>query len=196
MPGDKTLLILYPGCIVYETALAAELLHPHLPVEVATPDGQPHAASCGLSIGADIRLADADPDGYRAIILPGGDVESVLESDELSALLRRALAGDAVIGAICAAPLLVARAGLLAGRRFTHGFKDWHTEFLAPYWEGADFVEELVVRDGNLITAMAEGHVDFAVELLAALDLVDEATRERRRRFYKGEIMPSSSPTG
>ena len=138
MPGDRTLLVLFPGCILFETALATELLHPHLPVEVATPDGEAHASSSGLTIAADHALADVDPARYRAVLIPGGDVESVLENDALSELLRRALDGGAVVGAICAGPLLVARAGLLAGRRFIHGFKDWHTDFLAPSWEGAE----------------------------------------------------------
>jgi putative intracellular protease/amidase len=190
----KTLLILYPGCIAYETSLAAELLNPHFPVQVATPDGAPHLASSGLSIAATLRIADADPAAYRVILVPGGDPESVLEDADLAALLARASESGAWIGAICAGPLLLSRPGLLRGKRFTHGYKTWHQEFLAPFWDGAHYVDEPVVRDGNVITAMAEGHVDFAIELLAALDLLDEPARERKRAFYKGVVQPASPP--
>lgn len=49
----------------------------------------------------------------------------------------------------------------------------------------------LMILYPGCIVYEAEGHVDFAVEILAALELIDEETRERRRRFYKGEIMPA-----
>lgn len=194
VPGDRTILILYPGCISFETALAAELLHEHYPVVVATPDGRAHLASNGTRISADRRFDEVDPDASRVVVVPGGDCEAVLEDEPLCALLRGAHQAGALIGAICAGPLLVARAGLLRGRRFTHGFKNWHTDFLAPFWEGSTFVDALVVRDGNIVTAMAEGHVDFAIELLAALELGDEAGRERRRGFYKGIVQAHAEP--
>lgn len=182
----KSLLVLYPNCIAYETYLAIELLNEHFPVEVATPRGSDHVASSGIRIRADLGYADADAAGYRVVLVPGGDPESVLDDADLSKLLAGASDSGALVCAICAGPLLLARAGLLEGKRFTHGFKTFHQEFLAPFWEGATYVDELVVRDGNLITAMAEGHVDFAIEILAALDLLDEDTREQKRSFHKG----------
>src|SRR5206468_3943199 len=54
MTKRKTLVVLYPGCISYEVQLAAELLHPHMPVEVATPDGADHAGSNGMRVRADM----------------------------------------------------------------------------------------------------------------------------------------------
>lgn len=188
----KTLLILYPGCIAYEVALAIEVLNEHFPVEVATPDGAPHAASSGLVIAADLSIGEAVPEAYRVVLIPGGDPESVLEDAGLSTLLQRASRANVLIGAICAGPLLLSKPGLLQGKRFTHGYKTWHQEFLAPFWEGATYVDETVVRDGNLITAMAEGHIDFAIELLAALELLDDAARERKHAFYKGVKQPAS----
>ena len=192
--ANKTLLVLYPNCIAYETFLAIELLNEHFPVDVATPTGDDHAASCGMTIKADLSYADADVEAYRVVLIPGGDPESVLDNADLANLLAGARDAGALVGAICAGPLLLAKPGLLEKKRFTHGFKTLHQEFLAPFWEGATYVDELVVRDGNLITAMAEGHVDFAIEILAALDLFDEPWRELKREFYKG-IKQSPLPT-
>lgn len=182
----RTLLVLYPNCIAYETYLAIELLNEHCPVEVATPRGTDHEASSGIRIRADVSYADADVENYQVVLIPGGDPESVLDNDALSSLLAGASEAGALVCAICAGPLLLAKPGVLKGKRFTHGFKTLHQEFLAPFWEGATYVDELVVRDGNLITAMAEGHVDFAIEILTALDLLDEQSRELKREFYKG----------
>ncbi len=188
MPGDRTLLLLYPGCIAYETMLAAELLHEHAPIEVATPDGMAHIATSGLRIAAALAWSDIDPGRYRAVLLPGGDVKVAFEDETLHASLRALHDAGAFVAAMCAAPLVLSAAGLLDGRRFTHGFKTWHRDFLAPHWEKGTLVEDLCVRDGQIITAMAEGHVDFAIELLAALDLYDEARREKKRAFYKGVV--------
>jgi putative intracellular protease/amidase len=182
----QALVVLYPNCVLFEVTLASELLREHMPVVVTTPDGEDHVASNGMRIRADAAYAAVKPEEFGVVLVPGGDPESVLENASLRGLLRGAEASGALLGAICAGPLLVAKAGLLEGKRFTHGYKDLHREFLAPFWKGASFQDLLVVRDGRLVTAMAEGHVDFAIELLAALGLADEATRERRRKFYKG----------
>ena len=76
------------------------------------------------------------------------------------------------IAAICAAPMVLGKLGLLKGKKATcyPGFEQ--------YLEGAECVGEHVVRDGNIITGMGPGAaMEFAlaiVELLAGKEKVDE----------------------
>lgn len=181
-----TLAILYPGCISYEVMLALELLHGAFPVRVATPDGKPHVATNGLRVRADRRLTRVDPRQARVVVVPGGDPGDVLDDEALAGVLRGAHDAGALLGAICAGPLLLAKAGLLAGRRFTHGYGDHHKDVLDPYWEGAHLVDAPVVVDGPVVTARPEAHVDFAVELAVRSGAVEAGRGERLRAFYKG----------
>jgi putative intracellular protease/amidase len=187
MPGS-TLLLLYPGCVAYEVMLAAELLNARLPVRVASPAGE-DVTSAGIRFRADLAYADLRPEEVAVTLVPGGDCEAVLEDPVLHGALRELDRRGSFIGAICAGPLLLARAGLLEGKRFTHGFKDLHQDFLARFWQGADFTDRLVERDGNIVTAKYEGHIDFAVELCLASG-EDPAAAERWRQTYRGAVLP------
>src|SRR5688572_10284188 len=118
----KTLVVFYPGCIEYEEMLAAELLHKHMPLEIATPDGEDHLGSNGMRFRSDHAYQTVDASSYGAVLVPGGDPKSVVGNATLTSLLRRCHERGAVVGAVCAGPLLLAAAGLLVGRRFTHGY--------------------------------------------------------------------------
>jgi len=186
---SATLLLLYPGCVSYEVLLAAELLHPIHQVEVVTPDGQDHIATGGVRMRATRALGEVDPTAYAFVLVPGGDPGDLLENDAASAPLRRLHDDGATLGAICAGPLLLALAGLLKGRRFTHGYGEAHREFLEPFWRGAVFVPDLVVGDGRIVTAQPQAHVDFGIELASRAGAFrDDEEREYRRRFYKGAV--------
>jgi putative intracellular protease/amidase len=184
--GGGALVLLYPGCVAYEVMLAVELLARRMPVQVATPDGA-EVRSAGIRFAGDVTYRDIRADDVRVALVPGGDCEAVLENADLHGALREIHRRGALIGAICAGPLLLARAGLLAGKRFTHGFKDLHQDFLVPFWRGAHFTDRLVERDVNLVTAKYEGHIDFAVELCLATG-EDPADAERWRLAYRGTV--------
>jgi 4-methyl-5(b-hydroxyethyl)-thiazole monophosphate biosynthesis len=180
------LAILYPGCIAYEIMLAIELLGRRGRVRIATPDGLPHRCESGMTIAADSDFATADPSA-AAILIPGGDPASVIENVALVQLLTAAAHRGGFLAAICAGPILVAKAGLLRGRRFTHGYGTQNAEFLAPYWNGATYQDAACVVDGKIVTAQAWAHIEFAVtvaELCNALPA--DRSAQDLRRYYQG----------
>jgi putative intracellular protease/amidase len=74
-----------------------------------------------------------------------------------------------VVSAICAAPIVLAKAGLLAGRRFTMypGFD--------RYLNGAQYSANPAEIDGNIVTGKGPGAVfAFSQQLTAALGLEKE----------------------
>ena len=93
----------------------------------------------------------------------------------------------AIIGAVCAGPILLAKAGLLRGRRFTHGYGDHHKEFLAPFWNGAQFTDEMVTVDDRIVTGKAQAHVEFGIQMALSTAAIDSASEAARLRvFYTG----------
>ena len=104
------LAVLYPGCIEFEIALAIELLGRAMPVRVATADGRAHVSASGVRWEADGAYAEAR--GAACVLVPGGDPGSVIEDVALRGLLAEADGRGAIIGAICAGPVLLGRAGV------------------------------------------------------------------------------------
>ena len=94
--------------------------------------------------------------------MPGAT--NLLHSEAVLELVRRIDREGGVISAICAAPIVLARAGLLAGRRFTMypGFEQ--------YLGGMTPTGELAECDGRVVTGKGPGAgFAFAAKLAAAL---------------------------
>lgn len=195
------LAVLYPGCVEFEIALAIELVGRAMPVRVATADGRAHISASGVRWEADGTYAASH--GAGCVLVPGGDPGSVIEDASLRGLLVEAAGRGAIIGAICAGPVLLGRAGVLAGpaggRRFTHGYGAAQMPFVGRYFEGACAVDAMVVRDGPIITARAQGFVGFAVEVARACGALDgaaggtEAEAARLVGFYGGGVADGAS---
>ena len=105
-------------------------------------------------------------DDFDMIILPGGMPGSTnLDNDPVvDKYIELAVNGDKLICAICAAPFILGKRGILKGKRATcfPGFE--------KYLEGAEVVDAGVVRDGNIITGRAMGSAhEFALTILEAL---------------------------
>ena len=102
------------------------------------------------------------------IVLPGGLPGSDnLDSDSrIHRLLRSMAEAGRYVAAICAAPKVLANAGLLAGRRAT-AFPGVLEQMEVP---GIHLCPDAVVRDGNIITSRGPGTaMDFALELIEVL---------------------------
>jgi 4-methyl-5(b-hydroxyethyl)-thiazole monophosphate biosynthesis len=130
-------------------------------------DGPQLTASRGVRLVADAALADCTGRTWDAIVLPGGlpGAEHLRDDDALVAMLRDQLAAGRLVGAICAAPVMVlAEHGLLAGRRAT-GFPT-----LAAWLPDEVRCDDAVVEDGPLVTSRGPGTaLAFAVALVGRL---------------------------
>jgi protease I len=103
----------------------------------------------GLRATADIALADAHAADYDAIAFVGGTGARVFFDDETAhALARDAYARGKVVSAICIAPSVLARAGLLEGRRAT-SFETQESDLLV---HGAHWSKGPIVVDPPFVT--------------------------------------------
>lgn len=104
----------------------------------------------GLTAEANLALAEADANDYDAVIFVGGGGAEVYFDDPVAhALATRAYELGRIVAAICIAPSVLARAGLLGGRRVT-AFESREQDLRA---HGATFTGKPVETDGTLITA-------------------------------------------
>ena len=100
-----------------------------------------------IAVKADILFADADFSDAEMLILPGGATK-LHECQALCDLLVAHNQQDKLIAAICAAPSVLGRLGILQGKQATcyPGFE----EYL-----GESYVDGLVVESKNIMTAIS-----------------------------------------
>jgi protease I len=121
-------------------------------VNVTTASLQPGPCEgrFGLTAEATLSLAEVASSQWDAVILVGGGGASVYYDDPTAHAIARAQAErGAVLAAICIAPSILARAGLLANVRST-AFPDREDDLKA---HGALWTGEPVTVEGSIITA-------------------------------------------
>ncbi len=125
----------------------------------------------GITLQADRLMGAVGPNTvYDLLFLPGGPgVAHLRESPEVREMVGQQVALGGWIAAICAAPLVLKDAGLLAGRRYT-AHPSAQTEL-------TDIIAtESVVVDGKIITSRGAGTaVEFALKAIALLGSSDLA---------------------
>lgn len=125
-----------------------------------------------ITVACDARLEDCDTDGADALVLPGGmpGTKRLLENAAVRAAVASLDAEGRILGAICAAPTVLASCGVLRGRRATSHPAHAHEMVDCVYEERA------VVEDGNVITSRGAGtSIEFAAALVARLAGEDAA---------------------
>lgn len=153
----------------------------------------PVRCSRGTVIVPDQTLDEALTRDYDMVVLPGGQPGAThLEHDErIMALLRKMTAQNKYTAAICAAPKVLAVAGVLDGKRAT-GFPGT----LDPAKFPRVRIEQLaVVADGRVVTSRGPGTaMDFALELIALLSGQEKSSQvEAALQRPIGQIRTSHS---
>jgi len=173
-------------------ALAELRRHGGYRVEVVGLSSESVESMGGLRVQPSRTVADVDPADVAVFILPGGDRwENLPLEPELAALLRQLDAAGVPLGAICAATVAIARAGLLRGRRHTSNGRAYLEQQVPGYDGGAEYVEAPAVRDRGLITASGVADVEFAAELFNELDVLSESDRAVwTDLFRRGRLPP------
>jgi protein deglycase len=178
----RVLLLLSPGFEELEAVAPLDLLR-RAGIEVISASIGPGTSvmgSHGIRIEADKNLADCLDGAYDMVILPGGPgVEGLRKDDRVLDLVRRTYAAGIPLAAICAAPLVLADAGIAGDHRIT-SFPSVRQDLQGRI---RDYSEERVVRDGKIITSRGAGSAEeFSLELIAYL-LGSAAADEVRDRI-------------
>ena len=113
----------------------------------------------GVPVLCDKNIVNCDFFDADLILLPGGmpGAATLEKCDDLRRLILRFAEENKPIAAICAAPMVLGKLGLLKGKKATcyPGFD--------KYLDGADYTAALVQNDGNFITGKGPGAaMDFS----------------------------------
>jgi len=171
----KVLVPLAQGCEEIEAVTVIDILR-RAGIEVVSAglDDLPVLASRGVLLLPDTTLDNALEQSFDMIVLPGGQPGSDnLKADKrIIALLQQMAQQGKYVAAICAAPSVLAAAGLLNGRKAT-SYPTCLDDF-----PKVDLQTAAVVEDGKFITSRGPGTaMDFALALVERL--VGKAKRQQ-----------------
>lgn len=105
----------------------------------------------GDNFSVDLLLAEAKPNDYAALLLPGGvmNPDRLRIDDTAIAFIKAFVDGGKPIAAICHGPWTLINAGMVKGRKMT----SWPSLQTDLRNAGANWVDEECVVDGNLVTS-------------------------------------------
>lgn len=117
---------------------------------VGSGRAQTHASKHGYPVKPDLTADQARAADFDAVVIPGGySPDMMRRKPEMVAFVREMDGQGKTVAAICHAGWMLVSAGILRGRRATC-FMSIKDDLVAA---GADYRDEPVVVDGNLITS-------------------------------------------
>ncbi len=105
----------------------------------------------GDTVNVDLELEKANPSDYDALILPGGvmNPDKLRMNEKAISFIKHFVDDNKPIAAICHGPWTLINAGGVKGKKMT----SWPSIKIDLENAGAHWVDQEVVRDGNLITS-------------------------------------------
>ena len=169
-------ILLAPGFEEAEALVPADLLRrANIETALVSIQGDTVTGSHGITVTADTLLEKIDLSKAEMIVLPGGGtgVKNLGAEPAVERLVRQAADQNIWVAAICAAPTLLGRWGLLEGRKAicNPGLEEQLTGAQVQTAPGE-------IKDGKIITGRAAGSAfDFGAELIEAL--LDRAAADK-----------------
>ncbi|WP_300496494.1 DJ-1 family glyoxalase III [uncultured Methylophaga sp.] len=172
------LIPLAEGCEEIEAVTVIDVLR-RAEIQVVTAsltDDLHITASRGVRLVADATLDAVIDDEFDMVVLPGGQpgTNNLNADQRIHALIKQVNQADKWLGAICAAPMVLAHGGLLEGLHVS-----CYQGALKPNeWPEIQFSNDAVVCDNKIITSRGPGTaMTFALTIIEKL--MDEETRQQ-----------------
>ncbi len=134
---------------------------------VIGPVAGPYNSKYGYPIRAEAAASEVRGDEFAGVVIPGGWAPDRLRQDAgILRLVRELDERRRVVASICHGGWVLASAGVVKGRRLT-AYQAIRDDMIHA---GAEFVDQEVVRDGNLITSRKPDDLPaFCREIVRAL---------------------------
>lgn len=164
----ETVVILYNTCCIYEIIILNYFLKfTNKNVIFVSVDGKTITSMEGYSMNVSGKLTDIDVTKVELMVVPGGNIKEI-DNALVYGYMRNVMANKGIIAGICAGVDVLEHAGILEGIDSTYS-----TEL------------DVAITD-HVITARANGYVDFAIEVAKKMNLFeDEHDSEETIAFWR-----------
>ncbi len=181
----NVLVPLAPGCEELEAVTIIDLLRrAGINVVTAGLDDKPVTASRGVTLIPDTDIDTALQQDFDMVVLPGGlpGADNLDNDARIHTLLKKMADSEKFTAAICAAPRVLAHAGLLVGKRATS-----YPGFIDKMNIDVIYSDDAVVTDGKVITSRGPGTaMDFSLHLIETL-----VGKEKRNEVEAALLRPT-----
>jgi 4-methyl-5(b-hydroxyethyl)-thiazole monophosphate biosynthesis len=129
-----------------------------------------------ITVETDAMFDDVKDSVFDMLVIPGGTL-AYTEHEGLLEMVRRQNEAGRKLAAICAAPAVFGKLGLLKGRRalIYPGMEEW--------LKGATPARDIVVTDGNITTSKGPGTTVYFALRLAEILAGPETAEDVREKF-------------
>jgi len=123
-------------------------------ISVASSSLETATGGRGTQVQPDVLVSDVVVGDYDAVVFVGGmGCMEYWDNPDAHRIAQEAVAEGKVLAAICAAPVILARAGMLEGKQATVANSGWQEGISELEAGGATYTGAAVERDGLIITA-------------------------------------------
>lgn len=169
----KTAVLIYPNFSEYELTTALSILMQGAkPISIISIDSEPVRGEAGLTLIADLTIDQINYVEFDSLLLTGCmDIFDILTNTTYTDFIKKISNQDNfIIASISSSPALLAKAGLLKNKNYTVGLLE-EARRKSGLFEDANYLDELVVQDGNIITAWGSAFIQFGILFGKALNL-------------------------
>lgn len=167
----KILVFIYDNMADFEMTLITYILGTDAKKEIITIAIEDRIVKSlsGLEYKPKKLVSEVLEEDAEALIIPGGWYGEV--EDVLITLIKNLYNEKKLLGAICAAPRFLAKAGILNEVKYTTSLSNWADSEREKFKDINDpfprenFIAERVVKDKNVITAVGIAFIDFTIEI-------------------------------
>lgn len=164
----KFAVLLYPDFSLQEISCLTSALTVWFgeTIDFIAGENREYTSEEGLRVLPTKTAAEADISDYDCVILPGTvNPLPALFDEALIGFLKSGVNSKTVFAAISSSPILLSRAGILSGKKFTSGYFMQMADAF-EFVEKDNFTHRPVVEDGNVITGIGMFFREFAEAVL------------------------------
>ena len=188
----KYAVLLYPDFSLQEITCLTSALTVWFgeKIDYIASENKEYCSEDGLRVIPTKTTADAKITDYDCVILPGtiNPLPAIFD-DRLIEFLKSGKDSDVVYAAISSSPILLSKAGILTGKKFTSGyFMQMADSF--DFVEKENFTHQGIVEDGNVITGIGMFFREFAETILRKFgyDIGDNFMRYAPDEYTEEEL--------
>jgi len=188
----KFAVLLYPNFSLQEITCLTSALTVWFGEEIdfIATEQKEYVSEEGLRVLPTKTTAEVKITDYDCVILLGTiNPLPALFNDKLIDFLKAGRDSQVLFASISSSPLLLSKAGILRGKKFTSGYFMQMADTF-PFVEKENFVHKGIVEDGNVITGIGMFFREFAEMVLRRLgyDVDDSFMRDRPEDYSEEDL--------